>query len=183
MQCELRPEYWQNERYRTSTLAWLVNKPARTYFLDRRARVHILFRDTRFVSLMLGARSFLYRVWLVAPDAITLVWSHQHVAVPLIEAAAATVAAYQYYRSNGSRRLAIVRRRRSTDQAVLLHTGMSVCMQGAPKGPITIAIRARFEYDSSAIRERYEHDTLQHATRFFVRSHTRSIRALHENQW
>jgi len=41
-----------------------------------------------------------------------------------------------------------------------------------PKGPITIAIRAR-----------YEHDTLQHATRFFVRSHTRSIRALHENQW
>ena len=29
---------------------------------------------------------------------------------------------------------------------------------------------------------RLEHDTLQHATRFFVRSHTRSIRALHENQ-
>jgi len=40
------------------------------------------------------------------------------------------------------------------------------------KGPVTIAIRAR-----------YEHDTLQHATRFFVRSHTRSIPALHENQW
>ena len=34
-------------------------------------------------------------------------------------------------------------------------------------GPITIAIRARFEYDSTTIR-------LQHATRFFVRSHTRS---------
>ena len=56
-------------------------------------------------------------------------------------------------------------------------------VRGTPYGPITIAIRARFEYDSSAIRARYEHDTLQHATRFFVRSHTRSIRALHENQW
>ena len=29
-------------------------------------------------------------------------------------------------------------------------------------GPITIAIRARFQYDSSVIRARYEHDTLQH---------------------
>jgi len=41
-------------------------------------------------------------------------------------------------------------------------------------GPITIAIRARFEYDSTTIRLRYGYNTLQHATRFFVRSHTRS---------
>ena len=43
----------------------------------------------------------------------------------------------------------------------------------APNGPITIAIRARFEYDSSTIRSRFGYNTLQHATRFFVRSHTR----------
>jgi len=51
--------------------------------------------------------------------------------------------------------------------------------RGRRNGPITIAIRARFEYDSSTIR-------LQHATtryEVFVRSHTRWIRALHENQW
>ena len=41
-------------------------------------------------------------------------------------------------------------------------------------GPITIAIRARFEYDSTTIRLRFGYNTLQHATRFFVRSHTRS---------
>jgi len=52
-------------------------------------------------------------------------------------------------------------------------------------GPITIAIRAPFEYDSSTIRARFSYNTLQHATRFFVRSHTRSYtrisgrRALH----
>jgi len=37
-------------------------------------------------------------------------------------------------------------------------------------------LQLQYEHDSSTIR-------LQHATRFFVRSHTRSIRALHENQW
>ena len=41
-------------------------------------------------------------------------------------------------------------------------------------GLITIAIRARFEYDSTTIRLRCGYNTLQHATRFFVRSHTRS---------
>jgi len=41
-------------------------------------------------------------------------------------------------------------------------------------GPITIAIRARFEYDSTTIR-------LQHATRFFVRSHTRSYTRISGN--
>ena len=46
-----------------------------------------------------------------------------------------------------------------------------------------LAWRCDYNCDSSAIRARYEHDTLQHAKRFFVRSHTRSIRALHENQW
>ena len=45
---------------------------------------------------------------------------------------------------------------------------------GIHYGPITIAIRARFEYDSSTIRLRFGYNTLQHATRFFVRSHTRS---------
>jgi len=44
----------------------------------------------------------------------------------------------------------------------------------AHNGPITIAIRARFEYDSNKIRLRFGYNTLQHATRFFVRSHTRS---------
>ena len=38
-------------------------------------------------------------------------------------------------------------------------------------GPITIAIRVRFE-----------HSMLQHATRFFVRSHTSPIRAPYENR-
>jgi len=53
------------------------------------------------------------------------------------------------------------------------HLALSLHSSSEPgKGPITIAIRAR-----------YEHDTLQHATRFFVRSHTTSIPALHENQW
>jgi len=33
-------------------------------------------------------------------------------------------------------------------------------------GPITVAIRARFEYDSSTIRARFSYNTLQHATRF-----------------
>jgi len=48
-------------------------------------------------------------------------------------------------------------------------------------------LQLRFEHDSSTIRARFEHDTS--TTRyntlrgFFVRSHTRSIRALHENQW
>ena len=41
-------------------------------------------------------------------------------------------------------------------------------------GPITIAIRARFEYDSTTIR-------LQHATRFFVRALAYEI--VYENQW
>ena len=41
-------------------------------------------------------------------------------------------------------------------------------------GPITVAIRARFEYDSTTIRLRFGYNTLQHATRFFMRSHTRS---------
>jgi len=41
-------------------------------------------------------------------------------------------------------------------------------------GLITIAIRARFEYDSTTIRLRFGYNTLQHATRFFVRSRTRS---------
>jgi len=47
-------------------------------------------------------------------------------------------------------------------------------------GCIPIAIRARFEYDSSAIRAL--HSMLQHATRFFVRSHTSPIRAPYENR-
>jgi len=44
-------------------------------------------------------------------------------------------------------------------------------------------LQLRDERDSSTIRARFGYNTLQHATRFFVRSHTRSIRALHENQW
>ena len=44
----------------------------------------------------------------------------------------------------------------------------------APYELITIAIRARLEYDSTTIRLRFGYNTLQHATRFFVRSHTRS---------
>jgi len=44
-------------------------------------------------------------------------------------------------------------------------------------------LQLRFELDSSTIRARFCYNTLQHATRFFVRSHTTSIRALHENQW
>ena len=36
-----------------------------------------------------------------------------------------------------------------------------------PNGPITIAIRARYEHDSSTIRARFDYNTLQHATRFF----------------
>ena len=44
-------------------------------------------------------------------------------------------------------------------------------------------LQLRYEHDSSTIRARFGYNTLQHATRFFVRSHTRSIRALHENQW
>jgi len=38
-----------------------------------------------------------------------------------------------------------------------------------------------YEHDSSTIPARFSYNTLQHDTRFFVRS--RSIRALHENQW
>jgi len=37
-------------------------------------------------------------------------------------------------------------------------------------GPITM----RYEHDSSTIRLRFGYNTLQHATRFFVRSHSRS---------
>ena len=44
-------------------------------------------------------------------------------------------------------------------------------------------LQLRYEHDSSTIRARFGYNTLQHATRFFVRSHTRLIRALHENQW
>jgi len=44
-------------------------------------------------------------------------------------------------------------------------------------------LQLRYEHDSSTIRARFGYNTLQHATRFFVRSRTRSIRALHENQW
>ena len=44
-------------------------------------------------------------------------------------------------------------------------------------------LQLRYEHDSSTIRLRFGYNTLQHATRFFVRSHTRSIRGLHENQW
>ena len=51
------------------------------------------------------------------------------------------------------------------------------------KGLLQLRLERDSSHDSSAIRARYEHDTLQHATRFFVRSHTRPIRALHENQW
>ena len=43
-------------------------------------------------------------------------------------------------------------------------------------------LQLRFEYDSSAIRARIEHSMLQHATRFFVRSHTSPIRAPYENR-
>ena len=35
-------------------------------------------------------------------------------------------------------------------------------------------LQLRYEHDSSTIRLRFDYDTLQHATRFFVRSHTRS---------
>ena len=41
---------------------------------------------------------------------------------------------------------------------------------GMVNGPITIAIRARFEYDSSTIRARFGYNTLRG---FFARSHTR----------
>ena len=44
-------------------------------------------------------------------------------------------------------------------------------------------LQLRYEHDSSTIRARFGYNTLQQATRFFVRSHTTSIRALHENQW
>jgi len=44
---------------------------------------------------------------------------------------------------------------------------------GASYGPITIAIRARFEYDSTTIR-------LQHATRFFC---ALAYEIVYENQW
>jgi len=55
----------------------------------------------------------------------------------------------------------------------------TVMQQVAPNGPITIAIRARFEYDSSTIRlqhatrcVRFERDlsTIQHPTRSYVLS-------------
>ena len=46
-------------------------------------------------------------------------------------------------------------------------------------GPIAIAIRARFEYDSSTIRARFSYNTL----RGFSCARIRSIRTLHENQW
>jgi len=44
-----------------------------------------------------------------------------------------------------------------------------------PNGPITIAIRARFEYDSTTIRLRllrdaYDSSTIQHPTRSYVLS-------------
>ena len=35
-------------------------------------------------------------------------------------------------------------------------------------------LQLRYEHDSSTIRLRFGYNTLQHATRFFVRSHTRS---------
>ena len=43
-------------------------------------------------------------------------------------------------------------------------------------------LQLRFEYDSSAIRARVEHSMLQHATRFFVRSHASPMRAPYENR-
>jgi len=43
-------------------------------------------------------------------------------------------------------------------------------------------VQLRFEYDSTAIRARFEHSMLQHATRFFMRSHTSPIRAPYEKR-
>ena len=48
----------------------------------------------------------------------------------------------------------------------LVWTRSSLYSDRFPYGPITIAIRARFEYDSSTIRSRFGYNTLQHATRF-----------------
>jgi len=47
-------------------------------------------------------------------------------------------------------------------------------------GPITIAIRARLEYDSTTIRLRFGYNTLQHATRFL---RALAYEIVYENQW
>ena len=40
--------------------------------------------------------------------------------------------------------------------------------------PFMGLLQLRYEHDSSTIRARFSYNTLQHATRFFVRSHTSS---------
>ena len=68
----------------------------------------------------------------------------------------------------------------SLNVRVLFLLLLQLLLSNTSNGLITIAIRVRFECDSSTIRARVEHSMLQHATRFFVRSHTSPIRAPYE---
>ena len=52
----------------------------------------------------------------------------------------------------------------------------NLCMDKLPNGPITIAIRARFDYDSTTIR-------LQHAKTRYEVFRALAYEIVYENQW
>jgi len=59
----------------------------------------------------------------------------------------------------------VLRTTRAAAVQLLTHTRAHAELMGL--------LQLRYEHDSSTIRARFGYNTLQHATRFFVRSHTR----------